>query len=101
MMDELVERVYGKIKDFRKDEGVTMSCDAIRQWALQFGEDAEFMLSETDNILGAGGAGCCRHPSRTVKGCRSRLQPLGRRQTTEARPAQVLRQVAYWQLRGR
>lgn len=52
MMDELVERVYDKIKDFRKDEGVVMSCDAIRQWALQFGNDAEFMLSETDNILG-------------------------------------------------
>lgn len=52
MIESLVEQVYDKIKDFRKDEGVQVSRESIREWAEQFGDDAEFMLSETDNILG-------------------------------------------------
>lgn len=51
-MDKLVEEVYDKIKDFRKDEGVVITRDGIREWAEQFGDDAEFMLLETNNILG-------------------------------------------------
>lgn len=51
-MDALIEQVFDKIKDFRRDEGVEITRDSIREWALQFGDDAEFMLSETDNILG-------------------------------------------------
>ena len=51
MIDDLVEQVYNKIKDFRKDEGVRISREGIREWAEQFGDDAEFMLYETDNIL--------------------------------------------------
>ena len=50
-MDALVDQVYEKIKDFRKDEGVQITREGIREWALQFGDDAEFMLAETDNIL--------------------------------------------------
>ncbi len=50
-MDALIEQVYDKIKDFRKDEGVQITRDGIRDWALQFGDDAAFMLAETDNIL--------------------------------------------------
>lgn len=52
MIDALVEQVFDKIKDFRKDEGVQITRDGIREWAEQFGDDAEFMLCETDNILG-------------------------------------------------
>ena len=51
-MDALIEQIYDKIKDFRKDEGVQITREGIRDWALQFGDDAAFMLSETDNILG-------------------------------------------------
>ena len=51
-MDALIDQVYDKIKDFRKDEGVQITREGIRDWALQFGDDAAFMLSETDNILG-------------------------------------------------
>lgn len=50
-MDALIDQVYDKIKDFRKDEGVQITREGIREWALQFGDDAEFMLAETDNIL--------------------------------------------------
>lgn len=50
-MDALIEKIYDKIKDFRKDEGVHITHQGIRDWALQFGDDAAFMLSETDNIL--------------------------------------------------
>ena len=50
-MDVLIEQVYDKIKDFRKDEGVQITREGIRDWALQFGDDAIFMLAETDNIL--------------------------------------------------
>lgn len=52
MIESFVEQVYDKIKDFRKDEGVRITRESIREWAEQFGDDAEFMLSETDNILG-------------------------------------------------
>ena len=51
MIDALVEQIYSKIKDFRKDEGVRITREGIREWAGQFGGDAEFMLCETDNIL--------------------------------------------------
>lgn len=51
-MDKLVEEVYDKIMDFRKDEGVVITREGIREWAEQFGDDAEFMLLETNNILG-------------------------------------------------
>lgn len=51
MNDTLVEQVYDKIKDFRKDEGIQITCDGIREWAEQFGDDADFILSETNNIL--------------------------------------------------
>lgn len=51
MQKQLVESIFDKIKDFRKEEGVTITLDSIEEWALQFGDDADFMLSETDNIL--------------------------------------------------
>lgn len=51
MIDALVEQVYNKIKDFRKDEGVQITRENIREWAEQFEDDAEFMLTETDNVL--------------------------------------------------
>ena len=51
MIDALIEKIFNKIKDFRKDEGVQITCESIREWAQQFGNDAEFMLAETDNIL--------------------------------------------------
>lgn len=51
MIENLVEQVYDKIKDFRKDEGVQITRESIREWAEQFGNDAEFMLAETNNIL--------------------------------------------------
>lgn len=51
MIVTLIEQIYDKIKDFRKDEGVQITREGIREWAEQFGDDAEFMLSETDNIL--------------------------------------------------
>ena len=41
-MDALIEHVYDKIKDFRNDEGVQITCAGIRDWALQFGDDAAF-----------------------------------------------------------
>ena len=50
-MDALIEQIYDKIKDFRNDEGVQITRDGIRDWAMQFGDDAAFMLAETDNIL--------------------------------------------------
>lgn len=51
MKKELVESIFNKIKDFRKDEGVTVSMATVEEWAKQFGDDADFMLAETDNIL--------------------------------------------------
>lgn len=52
MQKELIESIFNKIKDFRRDEGVTMSLAHIEEWAQQFGDDADFVLAETDNILG-------------------------------------------------
>lgn len=51
-MDRIVDSIYDKIKDFRNDEGVHVTHDSINNWALQFGDDAEFMLTETNNVLG-------------------------------------------------
>lgn len=51
MQKELVESIFNKIKDFRSDEGVTISLTNIEEWAQQFGDDADFMLAETNNIL--------------------------------------------------
>lgn len=51
MLDALVEKTYDILKDFRKDDGVQITREGIREWAEQFGEDAEFMLSETNHIL--------------------------------------------------
>lgn len=50
-MEKLIDSIFSKIKDFRKDEGVKITREGIREWAIQFGDDAEFMLAETDNIL--------------------------------------------------
>lgn len=51
MQRQLVESIFNKIKDFRKEEGVAITIDDIEEWAQQFGNDADFMLLETDNIL--------------------------------------------------
>ena len=51
MIDALVEQVFDKINDFRNKEGVQITREGIREWAEQFGDDTEFMLSETNNIL--------------------------------------------------
>lgn len=50
-MESLAQKIYDIIKDYRQEEGMHMSPDDILEWGYQFGEDAEFMLSELAHLL--------------------------------------------------
>lgn len=50
-MEDLVLNIYELIKDYRQDDGVRILPDDICAWGRQFGEDAEFMLSELAHLL--------------------------------------------------
>ena len=39
------------IKDYRKDDGISLDADHIIRWANQFGEDAPFILKEVSHII--------------------------------------------------
>lgn len=50
-MLELAEKLQEVIKDYRNDDGVYISAQDIINWANQFGDDAEFMLTELNHII--------------------------------------------------
>lgn len=51
-MDELIDKLYAIIKDYRKEDGSFMSKEIITNWVNQFDEsDREFLLEEMIHIL--------------------------------------------------
>ncbi len=46
-----ITKILSIIEDYRKHDGVALSANDIEEWALQFGEDADFILSELAHIL--------------------------------------------------
>lgn len=50
-MKDIAEKIYQVIKDYRNEDGIFITVDDICNWALQFGEEAEFMLSELCHLL--------------------------------------------------
>lgn len=50
-MEELICKIHEIIKDYRSDDGIFITAEDIREWALQFGKEAEFMLEELAHLL--------------------------------------------------
>lgn len=50
-MEELANNILEIVKDYRNDSGIQITTDCILAWGNQFGDDAEFILSETEHIL--------------------------------------------------
>lgn len=50
-MEEIAGKILETIRDYRNDDGLSLDSAHIISWAGQFGEDAEFMLSEISHIL--------------------------------------------------
>ena len=50
-MKNLIEDIYGTIKDYRNDDGICITKEHIQEWANQFGDDAEFVLKEFAHIV--------------------------------------------------
>lgn len=50
-MQQSIDTIYNTIKDYRNDDGIFISKDHIRDWALQFGNDATFVLREFAHII--------------------------------------------------
>lgn len=51
MIDDIVEKIYEVIKDYRCEDGYQMTKEHIKEWGLQFGDDAEFVLEEFAHIV--------------------------------------------------
>lgn len=52
VMDELIDKLYAIIKDYRKQDGDFMSKEIIEKWINQFDEgDRVFLLTELILIL--------------------------------------------------
>lgn len=50
-MEHLANQILEIVKDYRNNDGINLTTDNIIAWANQFGEDAQFMLSELAYIL--------------------------------------------------
>lgn len=50
-MKESIIAIFSQIQDYRKHDGVKITEQDIEIWALQFGDDAEFVLSEFAHLL--------------------------------------------------
>ncbi len=50
-MNESIRKIYDIIKDYRSDEGIQITPEDIRDWAFQFGDEAEFMVQELSHLL--------------------------------------------------
>lgn len=50
-MKEIADIILETIKDYRNDDNVFLDTNHILNWANQFGDDAEFMLTEISHII--------------------------------------------------
>lgn len=50
-MQQSIDSIYDIIKDYRNDDGISITKENIREWALQFGDDAVFVLQEFAHII--------------------------------------------------
>lgn len=50
-MEKLAEIIFNVIKDYRKDDGINLTTQNILEWADQFDQDAEFILTELAHII--------------------------------------------------
>lgn len=50
-MEELASALFEVIKDYRNEDGVQLNNEHIINWANQFGDDAEFVLTEVSHII--------------------------------------------------
>lgn len=50
-IEQYASNIYEVIKDYRNDDGISITRDSILEWAAQFGEDAEFVLYELNHLL--------------------------------------------------
>ena len=51
-MQQSIDTIYDIIKDYRNDDGIFITKEHIQEWALQFGDDAAFVLREFAYIIG-------------------------------------------------
>ena len=51
-MQQSIDTIYDIIKDYRNDDGIFITKEHIQEWALQFGDDATFVLREFAHIIG-------------------------------------------------
>lgn len=51
-MQQSIDTIYDTIKDYRNDDGIVITKEHIQEWALQFGDDAAFVLREFAHIIG-------------------------------------------------
>ena len=51
-MQQSIDTIYDIIKDYRNDDGIFITKEHIQEWALQFGNDATFVLREFAHIIG-------------------------------------------------
>lgn len=50
-MEEIATQIHQVIHDYRNHDGVQITVPDIINWANQFGEDSEFMLTELNHLL--------------------------------------------------
>ncbi|WP_432670356.1 phosphoribosyltransferase-like protein [Flavobacterium sp. SM2513] len=50
-MKDIANQLLETIKDYRKDDGISLDADHILSWANQFGGDAAFILNEVSHII--------------------------------------------------
>ena len=50
-MQQSIDTIYDIIKDYRNDDGIFITKEHIQEWALQFGDDAAFVLREFAHIV--------------------------------------------------
>ena len=51
MVKSLAQKIYDIVKDYREEDNIHISPDYICEWAYQFEDEAEFMLSELSHLL--------------------------------------------------
>lgn len=50
-MEELAQKIHAIIHDYRSEDGILITPEGICEWALQFDDDAHFMLQELTHLL--------------------------------------------------
>lgn len=50
-MEEIAAAIQNIIKGYRNEDGIHIQTQDVLDWAYQFGDDAEFMLSEVHHLL--------------------------------------------------